>query len=125
MSDSVVCPEVRATTRKQWTTFVLDMSDLPSSETLSSISGTDSQGVARGVTDATGTLTIGSSGGSAPAINGSALTVDGKTIAVGKAVQFWLGASGGAVGSVYTIDVVVTTSAGRTLHRKCRVLVEA
>lgn len=121
MSDSLVAPEIRATSSKEYRDYVADFTKLlRSAETLSAVSGSDGHGETLGVSEATGALTIGS-GGSAPAVNGSAITTDdGRTIATGKAVQYWAKAVGGTVGETYTVSVLVQTSGGRTRELRCR-----
>lgn len=55
-----------------------------------------------------GTLTV-----AAPRVNTTALTLNGRQVAIGKAVQFT--ASGGTAGVEYTVTVTVETSNGQTL----------
>lgn len=124
MADSLYAREVRTASIREYRDYVADFTKLlRSGETLSAVSGTDSQGTTLGVTESTGHVTI-ASGGSAPAINGSTLTLeDGSTIATGKAVQFWARADGATVGNEYEIRVVAQTSGGRTRELRCRLAV--
>ena len=78
--------------------YALDFDDwLVGAETLSAITS---------VTVGSG-ITLGS-GGQAPAISGTT-------------VVFWL--SGGTTGTTYAIEVIVTTSGGRTLVVDCQITV--
>lgn len=123
---SIVAPEIRYTSTREWRDYVADFTDrLRSGETLSSVSSTY-QGVTLGVLSDDGAITIGTSG-DAPAINAGALTTDDptpRTIAIGKAVQYWAQAANATPGETYEISVRVKTSANRLLEKVCRHKVE-
>ena len=63
------------------------------------------------VTEASGTLTLGSK-----AVNTAALTILGRSVAIGQAVQFT--AAGAALGVKYVFTITVSTDAGRVLVRE-------
>ena len=105
--------EIRSIGRSEDRTYVFVFTgQLESSDTLSAISGNDPNGVALGVTDAAGVLTIGT-----PAINsGGSITVDGQTVATSKAVTCSVRATNATVGTVYTVTCRARATSGQTLE---------
>lgn len=124
---STYAPETRATTKREYRDYVADFTNrLRSGETITNVSGTN-QGETLGVTQEEDKIEIGS-GGDAPAVNTQALTTDDpepRTIAIGKAVQYWAKATNGTPGQTYDVRVLVKTSSGRMLEKLCRHKVEA
>lgn len=73
----------------------------------------------------TPTLAVSPSGltVSSPAVSTTALTVNGRQVAIGRAVQFTV--TGGTAGVEYTVTVTVSTTNGQTLKGRCLIAVEA
>lgn len=123
---SIVAPEIRYTSTREWRDWTADFTDrLRTGETLTEVTGTY-KGESLGVVSEDGAITIGTSG-DAPAINAGALTTDDptpRTIAIGKAVQYWAQAANATPGETYEVSVRVKTSANRLLEKVCRHKVE-
>lgn len=123
---STYAPETRATTKREWRDYVADFTNrLRSGETITDIA-TTYHGETLGVSCESGAVTIGD-GGDAPSVNTQALTTDDptpRTIAIGKAVQYWAQAANATPGETYEISVRVKTSANRLLEKVCRHKVE-
>ena len=99
------------------------VSDLAEGETLSAVSGTDGYGQTLGASEAGGAITA-----TADAILGDAQTLpDGTEVGANLCVRFLARAISGTavVGTEYSVKCYVSTSAGQTLLRIVRVLVEA
>lgn len=99
---------------KSAVTFTINLtSALGSGETLSSVTGTDSYGNVRGASVSSSELQF-----ETPVINTGTITSrrTGETIAVGKAVQIRLAGAECRPGKEYTVNLIIGTSAGDTLH---------
>lgn len=60
---------------------------------------------------------------SSPRVSTTALAINGRTVAIGKAVQFTI--TGGTADTEYTVTVTVLTTMGQTLMGRCVIAVEA
>lgn len=113
--------EIRGIGTTEARQFVFDFTgSMESTHTISAVSGSDAYSVARGVTESTGEITIGT-----PSINSSGSVVaDGETIRTSGAVLVLLRAPSGIVGKLYEVVCTVTTSNGDTLTIVGRLRVE-
>lgn len=74
-----------------------------------------------------GTPTLSASGAGltvySPAVSAAALTLNGRLVPAGRAVEFWAG--GGTAGVEYTVTVTAQTTLGQTLIGRVTIFVEA
>jgi len=102
---------IRTIGTKEYRQFVFNFTgQIETADTIVDITGTDGQGQALGVSEATNALTIGTA-----AIAG-AITVDKRAVAASKAVTCFIGASSGVVGTVYTVTCRAVTGTGQTVE---------
>lgn len=97
--------------------YIADFTDILDTDTITSISGSDVNGVTLGVNYPSGLTQT-----TAPAIYAGG-TVEGRTIAANKAVTF--GVYGGTAGTIYEVIVTVRTTNGMTRQLVCRIEVQA
>jgi hypothetical protein len=118
MARPYTCEQVCTLAATSSDVFTVDCTDLlEDTETLSAVSGTLVVGA---ITYTLGVTVPASIVKGTPAINSGAVTVQGETIATGKAVQVRLSTNGATVGVVHSIIVVVSTSAGNVLPVECK-----
>lgn len=103
---------IRTIGAKEYRQFVFNFSgQIESADTVADITGTDGQGQSLGVSEATGTLTIGTA-----AIAETAITVDGRAVAANKAVTVFIGATAATAGAIYAVTCRAVTGTGQTVE---------
>lgn len=103
--------QTRTIGTKEYRQFVFNFTgQIETADTIVDITGTDGQGQALGVSEASGTLTIGTA-----AIAG-AITVDKRAVSASKAVTVFIGATGATAGTTYTVTCRAVTNTGQTVE---------